>query len=75
MSINDKIDRVIGELPLPAATAGSRWLPVLNRVLGDPQGDLASLHERPLVFGPIVDSVFRLVLGMDSGVHADKVAH
>jgi hypothetical protein len=32
------------------------------------------LHERPLVFGPIVDSVFRLVLGMDSGVHADKVA-
>jgi hypothetical protein len=67
------LDRVIGELPLPAATAGSGRLPVLNRVVGDPQGDLASLHERPVVFEPIVDSIFRLVLGMDSGVHADKV--
>jgi hypothetical protein len=56
-------------------SGGSRRLPVLNRVLGHPQGDLASLHECPVVFGPIVDSIFRLVVGMDSGVHAEKVAH
>ena len=51
-----------------------RRRPVLNRVLGQSQGDLASLHRCPVVFEPIVDSIFRLVLGMDSGVHAEKVA-
>ncbi len=33
---------------------------------GTLRGDLASLHECRVVFGPIVDSIFRLVLGMDS---------
>ena len=33
------------------------------------------LHKSAIVLGPVVHAVLRLVLGVDSGVHAEKVAH
>jgi hypothetical protein len=69
------LDRVVGKFPLSAATAGRCRLPVINRVLGDPQGDIASLHEGLVVLRPVADSVFGLELGMDSGFHAGILVH
>ena len=46
----------------------------LRCLLRDPQSGVASLNERPVVLGPVIDSIRRLVLGVDSRFHVEIVA-
>ena len=83
--IEGRRDTKIGPFPAPAASnrscgfpasgflAGRRRCPCVNRVGGEPERNVASLHERSLVLRPIPDAVLRLVLRMHSRLHAEIV--
>jgi hypothetical protein len=61
-----RLDRLIGELPLPASSTGRCRLPGGGRACGEPKRDVTSLHEPAVVLGPVAHAVLRLVLGVDS---------
>ena len=67
------LDREIRKPPLPASSTGWRWGPGVRRVGGEPERDVASLDKCSLILGPIPDTIFRLVRGMHSRLHAKIV--
>ena len=54
--------------------SGRLCSPSLNRPGLDPQSDVTPLDEGLVVFGPVGDSILRLVHRVDSGLHALTIA-
>jgi hypothetical protein len=59
-------DRQVGVLKLPTTLADADCRPRGDRARCEPEGDVASVHERSIVLRPISDVVFRLVLWVNS---------
>ena len=65
------LDGDVRVLQLPAPRADTRGLPPGDRLRRQPERDVASLNQRPIVRRPASDAVFRCVLGMHSRLHVE----
>ena len=64
-------DGEIGRLELPAPPADASRCPRGDRVGREPEGDVASPHERSVVLGPVPDAIRCRVLRMHSRLHIE----
>ena len=61
-----RLSKDTGISTLPSAETVLRWYPRGNRILAQPDRDVAAAPEATLVLPPVPDSVLRLVLAVDS---------
>jgi hypothetical protein len=59
--------REIGTFPRPATGSGLGWMPCSERLLGEPDRDIATLVQGLVSFGPVGNFVTRLFRSCASG--------